>query len=269
MAKRVLFGAIFLAISVGMLIWSKTTGVLFMTVCGVFSVFEIKKALQKAGKSPLILPAHVFLLASAAGIICGFRNEIFIYYLPVLPLAVLTYAVFSRQTKPTDALLGMGLCFYPLMPIVFIMYILSSDSIYAPFAFMTAMVATVFGDSFALFTGKLFGKHKLAPRVSPNKTVEGLIGGLIFGTASGVLVYYAMDDLGFHVFDIFTTLLASFAATAAGNIGDLAASVIKREAGIKDYSKLIPGHGGMMDRIDSVIFAIPTVYILSVAFGLM
>lgn len=267
MAKRIIFGGVFFVVSIGMLIYSITTGILFICACGIISAYEINKTFRNTGRNSIAWPGYVFCILAAAGMITGKRNEVFIFFMPFLSLAVLTHTVIFRKTKPSDVLLGMGICFFPLLPIVFIMYMLSSGSDFAPAAFVTATVATVFCDSFALFTGKAFGKHKLAPLLSPNKTIEGLIGGLLFGSASGILVYYSMSAIKYPVFSLHFTLFAAFLATVAGTIGDLAASSIKREAGIKEYSKLIPGHGGMMDRIDSMIFAIPIVYMISIAFG--
>jgi phosphatidate cytidylyltransferase len=118
------------------------------------------------------------------------------------------------------------------------------------------VILTAFGsDIFAYFTGTLIGKHKLCPNLSPKKTVEGLIGGAVGSTLlCGVYGYFFLNDMFIHCLII--GFLGGFVAT----IGDLSASAIKRHLGVKDYGHLIPGHGGILDRFDSVLFTAPFVF---------
>ena len=117
-------------------------------------------------------------------------------------------------------------------------------------------------DTFAYFTGVLFGKHKMTPKLSPKKSFEGMIGGVVGATVLGMIyggiVGSRMSE--FAVNPVLTFGVASFIGALLSIIGDLAASAIKRNYNIKDYGKLIPGHGGIMDRFDSVIFTAPAVY---------
>ena len=125
------------------------------------------------------------------------------------------------------------------------------------------------GDSAAYFAGRAFGKHKLAPVVSPNKTIEGAVGGVMGSMLLGVVVtacYTALhgqlvgvplDTLGWRYY-VVVVLLGGF-GSLLGTVGDLFASVIKRQCGIKDYGTIFPGHGGIMDRFDSVLFIAPFV----------
>ena len=110
-------------------------------------------------------------------------------------------------------------------------------------------------DTFAYFTGKFFGKNKLYPEVSPNKTVEGAIGGIIGSTVLSVIYFnYLSINKYFYI------IIFSVSASVFSMAGDLTASKIKREYGIKDFGKFLPGHGGIMDRFDSVLFVAPAVY---------
>ena len=122
--------------------------------------------------------------------------------------------------------------------------------------FIWIVVIAAFGsDIFAYFTGYFLGKHKMAPNLSPKKTIEGAVGGLIGSSLlSGLFGYIFMRDMAL------VCLVPGLVGGAAGMAGDLTASMFKRKMGIKDYGTLIPGHGGIMDRFDSVIFVAPVVY---------
>ena len=112
-------------------------------------------------------------------------------------------------------------------------------------------------DTCAYFTGKTFGRHKLAPVLSPKKSIEGSVGGVLGSALVGVLYGYLFGFMPGYM-----ALLCGIAG-AISQFGDLFASAIKREHGIKDYGNLIPGHGGIMDRFDSVIITAPIIYILA------
>jgi phosphatidate cytidylyltransferase len=122
--------------------------------------------------------------------------------------------------------------------------------------FIWIVVIAAFGsDIFAYFTGYFLGKHKMAPNLSPKKTIEGAVGGLVGSSLlAWVFGIIFMKDMAL------VCLLLGLFGGAAGMAGDLTASAFKRKMGIKDYGKLIPGHGGIMDRFDSVIFVAPVVY---------
>lgn len=127
-------------------------------------------------------------------------------------------------------------------------------------------------DVFAYFVGVKFGKHKMSPHLSPKKSIEGAVGGVVLVTLFQIAALFVFEKIlhldGFFMpiwFYIITTVFISLTSM----VGDLMASLIKRDFGVKDYSNLIPGHGGIMDRFDSVILASPTMYILVTLFGLV
>lgn len=124
------------------------------------------------------------------------------------------------------------------------------------------LVAAFCSDSAALFAGMLFGKHKLAPLVSPKKTVEGAIGGLVGGMVGMFLFRIIFFFCTTRELNILWCLVIGLFGAAMGQLGDLSFSVIKRQCGIKDYGRLLPGHGGVLDRFDSVIFAAPVIWLI-------
>ena len=124
------------------------------------------------------------------------------------------------------------------------------------------LVAAFCSDSAALFTGMACGRHKMAPLVSPHKTVEGALGGIAGGVVGMVLfriVFYFCTLVPLH---IGWCVVIGLAGALMGELGDLSFSVIKRQVGIKDYGRLLPGHGGVLDRFDSVLFAAPMIWMI-------
>lgn len=125
-----------------------------------------------------------------------------------------------------------------------------------------------FSDTCAYFTGRAFGKHKMAPVISPHKTVEGLIGGLIGSVLCNLVMAYGcslvFQALGIsHSIHYLAVGCATLLGSAASVVGDLTASTIKRQCGVKDFGNIMPGHGGIMDRFDSVLLVSPVVYLFS------
>ena len=124
------------------------------------------------------------------------------------------------------------------------------------------LVAAFISDAFALFAGLAFGKHKLAPELSPKKTVEGAVGGFA-GAVVCTMVYGAVLQFGFQVpVDYLCLAVYGALGSAVSQLGDLSFSYIKREYGIKDFGNILPGHGGILDRFDSVIFCAPLMELL-------
>ena len=124
------------------------------------------------------------------------------------------------------------------------------------------LVAAFCSDSAALFTGMACGRHKMAPLVSPHKTVEGALGGIAGGVVGMVIfriVFYFCTLVPLH---IGWCVVIGLAGALMGELGDLSFSVIKRQVGIEDYGRLLPGHGGVLDRFDSVLFAAPMIWMI-------
>ncbi|MEG1180387.1 MAG: phosphatidate cytidylyltransferase, partial [Oscillospiraceae bacterium] len=119
-------------------------------------------------------------------------------------------------------------------------------------------------DTCAYFVGVKFGKHKMSPVISPKKSIEGAVGGVVGCLALNMLILYLFNtyifDTPFMSYLVFAPI--SIVLSLASMCGDLVASIIKRNYGAKDYSNLIPGHGGIMDRFDSCLFVMPILYIV-------
>lgn len=141
---------------------------------------------------------------------------------------------------------------------MFVTYPDAYDKHYGRFFILFALLAAWLTDTFAYFTGSLFGKHKMCPNISPKKTVEGAIGGIIGGVLSCVILFAVYDNFFFekHSMNYVEVVIISLLLALISMVGDLSASVIKRNFNVKDFGNVVPGHGGVMDRFDSGLFVI-------------
>lgn len=171
---------------------------------------------------------------------------------------------FPKYTSKAVMMSFFSLCYGPMM--LGFMY-MTRQLEYGQFFIWLIFISSWVSDTFAYFSGSLLGRHKLAPILSPKKSIEGAIGGIL-GAAivGGAFTWFFIDPLipGKSITLVFVVISAIGSIVA--QIGDLAASAIKRNEDIKDYGALIPGHGGIMDRFDSVIFTAPMIYMLTMVF---
>jgi phosphatidate cytidylyltransferase len=176
-------------------------------------------------------------------------------------LAVLVW----RMAQPPDNYLkdvtaGVFAAFYVPFLATFVVMMLAADD--GPRRVLVFLLLTVISDTGAYAVGWRFGSHKLAPRISPGKTREGLAGAIAFSMIAGaLLMQYVIDDGRW-----WQGLLLGLAVAISATLGDLGESMIKRDLGIKDMGTLLPGHGGIMDRLDSLLPTAPVVWLLLVVF---
>lgn len=187
-------------------------------------------------------------------------------------IAVLLLFLLARHE--TLGALQVGFIFFisTIVPFALTVTVYMRDK-YGPaaacFLILLGLAGAWVSDTGAYFAGRALGRHKLAPLVSPKKTVEGAIGGIL-SCLLGYLLIAAVYPLALsHFFSIEAQVnlplvaLIAPVVSVSGMLGDLTASVIKRQNGVKDYGNIMPGHGGVMDRFDSVLFTVPTVFMLS------
>ena len=150
--------------------------------------------------------------------------------------------------------------FYVLGGLVFMILLPSYQGVYTSY-----LVASIFGliwinDTFAFIVGKSFGKHKLYEKISPKKTIEGFIGGLVFSCIASFFIYKYVYPQNLNL-SLKLWILIAILTSVFGTLGDLIQSQLKRQAGVKDSGQLMPGHGGIYDRLDSILFASPFIYL--------
>ncbi|MEU9665547.1 phosphatidate cytidylyltransferase [Streptomyces bobili] len=232
-----------------------------IAVAVVVGLWELTSRLQerKGIKAPLVPLA----VGGAAMVVAGYVRgaEGAWVAMALTALAVLVW----RMTEPPEGYLkdvtaGVFAAFYVPFLATFVAMMLTADD--GALRVMTFLLLTVVSDTGAYAVGWRFGKHKLAPRISPGKTREGLLGAVSFAMVVGALCMEFVIEDGTW----WQGLLLGLAVAASATLGDLGESMIKRDLGIKDMGTLLPGHGGIMDRLDSLLPTAPVVWLLLVLF---
>ena len=170
------------------------------------------------------------------------------------------HLLFDTKTNSIDTFSKyVYLIGYVILPFIIITKIPFGISGYNPKILISIFILIWTNDSFAYIVGKSIGKHKLLERVSPKKTIEGFLGGVVFAVLGSYIIaiyYIQIPESKIYIWIIIALIVGVF-----GTIGDLIESKFKRIAGVKDSGKIMPGHGGVLDRLDSVIFVAPIVYL--------
>lgn len=242
---------------------------LVLAAFAVIAVFEILRVIGVHKKPAISILAYIF--APAMPILAFFvKGDKVIYFLLMVAATMFVYLMwlmgvsvfskgkipFSKTAETFTAVVYVSVSFTSLS----LMRYLDRD--YGIFYVGLVFIISWACDVFAFAVGSLIGKHKLIPEVSPKKTVEGAIGGIVFSSLAcllfGLVINLAISDIkvNYLVLFIFGAILS-----VVSQLGDLIASLIKREYGIKDYGKIFPGHGGVMDRFDSVL-AVSTILMI-------
>ena len=266
MKTRIISAVIMLAIFIPCLFLSDTVVFdIFISLLSLAAVFEMlgcikyRKVLSVAVPSyiiALILPLCVRLINTGLAL-----SELMLLVFTVYLLFMLSVSVFShRKHSPQDVSIAYVMIFYIILGFSSILAIRNAAN--GQYIFLLIFIAAWISDTGAYFTGVFFGKRKLIPDVSPKKTVEGAIGGLVccvvFFLIYGLIMQFAFKLQPHYILLAFLGLILSLVSMC----GDLIASLIKRHYRIKDYGNLIPGHGGIMDRFDSIIAVASVMYVL-------
>lgn len=254
--KRLLPAALIVILTVGCTILCRETRLLYWTALAVISAFELAAVLKEAE-----LPADPWLLSVYIvlhGVLCFLRVDL--PWLVALYGLVAFWSLFRVILQPSlggrAAVADLFSIVWPFGFYAIVLHAAASEIWLQTFA--TAVLGAWACDSMALVGGKYFGKHKLSPQVSPNKTWEGAIIGGVCAIIAGWLISLLLRNAA--PIKAVPCMIVTFVASCFGQIGDLAASLIKRMAGVKDYGHVMPEHGGIMDKTDSMLFAIPAAY---------
>ena len=212
-------------------------------IVGAIAFTELTKTFREKKISLSPASAIILIIFLLFNIFSSFKGVDFIFMVIVEFFFFATMLIFQKQ-KITDIAINFFCLFYAFIPFWMISELYVRNINLAILVFIISFST----DIFAYISGKLFGKHKLIPKVSPKKTVEGSIGAIICTLGIGIACSYIMD------ISLLLMIPISLFGSVVAQLGDLFASSIKRYCGVKDFSNLIPGHGGILDRFDSVIF---------------
>lgn len=264
MKTRIISALVMLIVALPILILGGLPFKILLMILGGISLYELINIREKEKPFPLTLKIISFILLEIL-IYFGYNKTInyslnYQYIVLIFCILLIPIVLINNNEKYNinDALYLVGNTIF--ISVIFSIFIMIREFDLNYFIYL--LLITIFTDTFALVSGRFIGKNKLCEKISPNKTIEGAIGGSIFGTIIATTFYIMIINSNANIVVIaLITLLFSI----IGQIGDLFFSSIKRYYKVKDFSNLIPGHGGILDRFDSLIFVV-MLYMLFIKF---
>jgi len=269
MKKRIISGVVFVALWVLILLINNPIfDTAIVALLATIAMREYFNAFRNIGYKPISWIGYMGCLAIffMGGIIPEeYKLMLIKTIVPVGLISAFTYMILGnvKRTIIDVAITIFGLLYIPCL-FSFLKLILGLRE-YSRFYLLYVLCGAFISDTFAFLVGSKFGKTKLAPDISPNKTVEGSLGGIL-GVIIAFIIITVIGNANGISGNVFYWTLVGIAAAVAGQFGDLTASAIKRFCKIKDFGKIMPGHGGILDRFDSLMFVAPIVYIFIILY---
>ena len=268
MKTRIITGAVFVAVLIPVFIFSNTY--LFNAVIALVSLtaaYEMLACFGLAQKWEISLPTYVITMIFPILARLLAQGQISLKWLILIGLMytmfLLSAMVFTKGeiTMENIALIFLATAY---ITVAFSSIVLIHDlPEYGEYMYLLIFIGAFITDTFAYFTGRFFGKHKLIEEISPNKTVEGSIGGIIFCSLAFVVYGIILVNwFGVTGYNLFALAIAGVVVSIVAQMGDLVCSAIKRNFGKKDFGSLFPGHGGVLDRFDSIMAIAPFLLLL-------
>ena len=253
---RSLSGLVYILILISATLFSRES---FLILFGLFmlqTVNEFTNLVKLPKLLAIIASGIIFINFSVFS--TSFLIDCAVAIISVLTLMLLIVWLFSKNQKPFEQSKWGTLIGYIVFSFVCITKLPIVNNHFIPSIIIGIFILIWTNDTFAYLVGKSFGKHKLFERISPKKTIEGFIGGMVFAIFAGVIIsQYYVTSFSFLVWMIIAVIVSLF-----GTLGDLVESKFKRLADVKDSGNIMPGHGGVYDRLDSIIFVAPFVFLL-------
>lgn len=265
MKVRIISAAVGIAIAIIVFFLHNT--IIFPAAVAIVTSIMIFELFRAAKCSQLYVPLVTAIVYAVVEIISfGTFFEKYVFIIELLAVFAIFFVFIMKHKEITFQQTSFMLAIMILVPesMLTILKTEALDDAHGIVFLILGLCGAWIADSGAYFVGTFLGKHKLCPEISPKKTVEGFVGGII--TTAVVFVLFNLVYVNFisneelHV-NYLLLALAGAVCAVIGTLGDLSASMIKRQCGIKDYGNIMPGHGGIMDRFDSVLFVMPTFYV--------
>ena len=258
MLTRIITGVVALAVFVPVLFLSHT--LIFdiaIALISLIGTFELLGCVGVVKKYAVSVPSAVF--SAVVPLMFRYVKFEFVFAAFVLYLFCLLYAAlfFRKNISTTDAAAAFFSAVLVCLSFTSIIAVRNLEN--GGFWYLLIFIGAWITDTFAYFTGRIIGKHKLAPVVSPKKTIEGSIGGVIFCVAAFIIYGYTAGRT-----DYITLAALGIAVSVISQLGDLSMSAVKRNYGVKDFGSIFPGHGGILDRFDSVMAAAPAMMVVGI-----
>jgi len=261
--KRILSSAIMLPlVLIVFILGNKYVVDIFMSIVAIRCIHELFHAFEQKGHHPVRTIGYIAALSNCFLHIIP-KEYVLLMIGAIIPLTILISFLLTILKKTKTNIIDIAITFFGVCYIVlFLMFIsIIRNMENGKWLIWYVFIASWMTDVFAYLVGKTMGKHHFTD-VSPKKTIEGCVGGVIGSVLFMLLYTFIINKFLYININYFIILGFGILLSIIGQIGDLSASVIKRYAEIKDYSNLIPGHGGMLDRIDSLIFIAPFAYFM-------
>lgn len=260
LGTRALTALVFVLVLLGCLLWNYISFTLFFFVVALMGLHEFYKLSEHLQARPYKITGFVLGAFVYACFFLPFRD--FQFALALVPFVVFVTALFNkREHAIQNSLYTIAGLVYAVLPFGLLHYIVFEDDAiipeFSPYLLFGVILLIWSNDTFAYLGGSLFGRHKMIERISPGKTWEGTLFGVLMTIVSG----YIIAEFILHR-EISTWLILGATVPILATIGDLVESMLKRQAGVKDTGKLMPGHGGILDRFDSLIFVSPFVFVI-------
>lgn len=260
--KRALSGIVFVSVLIFSILYSKISFIFLFFILMILCLYEFKKMIKLKSVFPYLIGTLFFVFGNILNVQDVPSRLIFEYVGVALFLSIFITFASILFAKKEEVISHLGKIFlsiiYIVVPFTLIVQIpfLNSSFNYVNTTILGVFLLIWTNDTFAFIVGKNFGKNKLLERISPNKTIEGFVGGMVFTFILSFLLANQFTTLSLTQWVVIAGIVSIF-----GVLGDLIESMFKRQAGVKDSSNFIPGHGGFLDRFDSVIFAAPFIFI--------
>ncbi|WP_339626685.1 phosphatidate cytidylyltransferase [uncultured Winogradskyella sp.] len=261
LTTRAISGTVYVLLLVGSLYHQVSISIL-LAVFGVISLVEFSNLIKLKSIIQYLIFAILYggflYLCVADNLFKGSAEAVQIFLtLTIFVNLILIKDLFTEKKIPlTKSKRFIATTFYLTSGFLFLLLITNYNNTFSPLLLLGSFILVWINDSAAYVVGKNFGKQKLFPSISPKKTVEGFLGGLFFACVSSYFIATFTGTLSFT-----SWLILAIIVSVLGTIGDLIESKFKRQAGLKDSGVIMPGHGGLLDRLDSIIFAAPFVYL--------
>jgi phosphatidate cytidylyltransferase len=271
--KRALSGAVYIIILLAATLYSTESFFILFGIFLIIAVVEFCNLVQLSTLFPCLLASSTYLFFyKIATDKQGFffeihsanTNELIVLFLTLLISIRCMVLLFDEKPTHLNLISKYGyLIGYVILPFIIITKIPFGILGYNPKIIISIFILIWTNDTFAYIVGKSIGKTKLMERISPKKTIEGFIGGVVFAVIASYFIskYYINPKENYLDKSIFIWMITAIIVGVFGTIGDLVESKFKRNASVKDSGKIMPGHGGILDRLDSVIFVAPFVFL--------